>query len=590
VLVYRTAARQDDARRMLDAIEQRVLRLMEHGEVTRDAATELLLDAAELETAITDLHCDARDELSPECDALRAVSFAVARLGVARWRSRDAALTAECEAVRRAVRRLNARLCSGDGVGTLLCSVPEGFAYYALYPEMYAQAATRFAAAHAPSQVSVVGVRTIGAALSAVVAAALEAAGRDVASVTVRPRGHPYDRHLELGDALRSWVRARSGGWFVVVDEGPGISGSSFAAVTRALRECGADPARIALMPSWNAPSHQLRSESARAEWERYPRFLGSFEQLWLGTGALGRAWGGEVVADLSGGQWRAHFGGEAEAPAVHPQHERRKYLVRQANGAEIVVKFAGLGRYNRSTLSAAVRASAGGFGPRVVGVHGGFVGYERVLGAALTKPLGNRDELREIARYVAARSPVEDGLPGTSATELEEMVRVNVEGLLGAESARRALAIVTAQREAMATAPVVATDNRMQQHEWLRADGRLIKTDGDGHHNDHFLPGAQSAMWDLAGACEELVEAPEARQRLVAEYAGVSGDADAGARLAAYSVAYLAWRGGYCRMASDTLGVSSDGRGMAALAELYSRRLSLLLADPGSPSAAAIG
>jgi hypothetical protein len=96
--------------------------------------------------------------------------------------------------------------------------------------------------------------------------------------------------------------------------------------------------------------------------------------------------------------------------------------------------------------------------------------------------------------------------------------------------------------------------------------------------------------MWDLAGACEELVEAPEARQRLVAEYAGVSGDADAGARLAAYSVAYLASRGGYCRMASDTLGVSCDGRGMAALAELYSRRLSLLLADPGSPSAAAIG
>jgi histidinol-phosphate phosphatase family protein len=561
---------------MLDLLGERIARLSDEAYVSRDLATALLLDAAELETALTDLRCAARDEQLAEIDALRALTVACGRLVVARWRGAGAecssggATAAAAAGVAAAFGRA-AAVWGGETVGvTVRCPVPEGFAYYALYPEMYAQAATRFVAAHRPAQVSVVGVRTIGTALSGVVAAALEARVADVASGTVRPRGHPFDRYVELSDAWRTWIRARADGWFVVVDEGPGISGSSFASVTRALRESGVDPRRIALMPSWDAAAHQLSSEAGRRAWELYPRFVGSFERLWLASGALGRAWGGEIAADWSGGQWRSYADAACRAAAVQPQHERRKYLVRQPDGAEILVKFAGLGRYQRGVVQAAVHASESGAGPRVVGVHGGFVGYERLAGVSLASAGVRRGEISQVARYIAGRPTAEHAHAGASVEDLLEMVRVNVGESLGDHAARRAAAIMSDNGSAMLAAPVVETDNRMQPHEWLRVGDRLVKTDGDGHHDDHFLPGAQNAAWDLAGALEELVRDADARALLMSEYSRFARDALVGERLTAYRVAYLACRVGYCQLASDSLGESPDGHAMGALVRRY--------------------
>ena len=57
----------------------------------------------------------------------------------------------------------------------------------------------------------------------------------------MRPTGHPYDRQLELSPQLCEWVgrfgrfgRSRDAG-FLIVDEGPGISSSSFLAVAEGL-------------------------------------------------------------------------------------------------------------------------------------------------------------------------------------------------------------------------------------------------------------------------------------------------------------------------------------------------------------------
>src|SRR5690242_1764531 len=41
-------------------------------------------------------------------------------------------------------------------------SVPEGFAYYALDPELYRRSARRFAAEVRPDRVAVIGIRSIG--------------------------------------------------------------------------------------------------------------------------------------------------------------------------------------------------------------------------------------------------------------------------------------------------------------------------------------------------------------------------------------------------------------------------------------------
>ena len=80
---------------------------------------------------------------------------------------------------------------------TVTVSVPEGFAYYALYPEMYRIAAREFAREQRPRAAVVIGIRSIGAALAAVVAeelprtAARRIAGRCGRAATRSSGGWP---------------------------------------------------------------------------------------------------------------------------------------------------------------------------------------------------------------------------------------------------------------------------------------------------------------------------------------------------------------------------------------------------------------
>ncbi len=67
--------------------------------------------------------------------------------------------------------------------------LPEGFAFYAVYPEQFIEAARRLELRGAPR---VIGIRSIGTTLGAVVAAALDAPPPD----TVRPFGDPFFDHL----------------------------------------------------------------------------------------------------------------------------------------------------------------------------------------------------------------------------------------------------------------------------------------------------------------------------------------------------------------------------------------------------------
>ena len=73
-------------------------------------------------------------------------------------------------------------------------TAPEGYAFYCLYPEMYRDAALRFFREQGASSSVVIGIRSIGASLSTVVADTVQAVWR----FTVRPRGHPFDRELRL--------------------------------------------------------------------------------------------------------------------------------------------------------------------------------------------------------------------------------------------------------------------------------------------------------------------------------------------------------------------------------------------------------
>ena len=88
-----------------------------------------------------------------------------------------------------------------DWPGQVELRVPEGFAFYALFPEAYAEAARRLALSGPPR---VIGIRSIGTSLGAIAAAALGAPP----PVTVRPFGDPFARKIAVDPALEAELLA----------------------------------------------------------------------------------------------------------------------------------------------------------------------------------------------------------------------------------------------------------------------------------------------------------------------------------------------------------------------------------------------
>jgi hypothetical protein len=402
---------------------------------------------------------------------------------------------------------------------------PEGYAYYSLYPEMYRHAAIQFVQEQRPSACVVVGIRSIGTSLSAVVAEPVDAVWR----FTVRPRGHPFDRELRLSAGLQQRIRSHADAWFLVVDEGPGISGSSFISVASKLEELGLPADRIVLFPSHDPEPARLRSEKARATWRRYRRYVEPFRaDQFVPSNSR----------DISGGGWRELTGSDA---AVQPQHERRKYLHENR-----LWKFSGLAHFGRARHERAKRLA--GFCPRACGFSNGFLVTEWMSGRAA--PLTD-DLLDAMARYLAfLRAEFATGQPVPGAA-LEQMIEVNTGQCLPAP----------------VDGVVVAGDGRMLPHEWLQTDSGYVKTDALDHHDDHFFPGCQDIAWDIAGAAVEWGFPVEA---LADRYLRLHSDSTLRSRLDFYVTAYKAYRLGYCTMAIETLGDSADGRRFRDLLPKY--------------------
>ncbi len=510
MIVYREQSR-------LTETAQELVRI----DATRDPVERLI--------AIGELEAGVMDALSPECDGDGEVAAALRRAAIRNQTPRVAGLP----------RRI-------------AISVTEGYRYYALYPEMYRRAALAFARER-PGRVAVVGIRSIGTSLSAVVAAALGVAGCEVRSWTVRPRGHPFDRRLRAAPELERRWREMAGWTFAVVDEGPGLSGSSFAAVAEALSALGVPDERIVFFPSWDPEPAQLLSETARRRWTLHRKYLARFEDLGLFRDAR----------DLSGGNWRGEvWSAEREYPAVQPQHERRKYL-REGR----LYKFAGLGRYGRQAWDRARALAAAGFAPPALALDNGFLEMPWVAGQPAA-PGATPELLETMARYLAflrAEFPCRRSL---SPAQLAEMIRVNVLEGLGPKWADRLAPLEVAE------APACAIDNRMFPHEWLRTAAGYVKTDGVEHHDDHFLPGCQDIAWDIAAAQVEFGMNAAQGTEFARRYAQLSGDGTVAARLPFYRLAWLAFRLGYSAMAAAALAGTADG---ARFERLRSRYAALL-------------
>lgn len=570
MIVYSRREATVDAGRALARLRESVAR-WGGGAPSHAEVSELLIEYGRLESGALDATLPARDEWTPLARTLRDGAVSLGRLFRATWRG-ESIDPAAIDAVRNVLDAIGSHLPSGPVPHT----VPEGYAYYALYPETYLAAAERFADEVGTAGATVVGIRSIGTSLSAVVAAGVEARGARVRSFTVRPRGHPWDRRVALGPSLEAELRAARDGWFLVVDEGPGLSGTSFRGAAEALEALGVPDERIVFFPSWDADGAGFVSESARARWPRHRRVVVPFEDVWMRGGRLGAGVADGGLRDVAAGEWRRLFWADERCwPAVQPQHERRKYLAKSREGSgALLLKFAGLGASGRAARSRAERLAALGFAPPVDGLADGFLVHRWIEGRPLAPSDLSVEWIDRMAEYVASLAREFPSGEAADIDGLMEMIRANVGGVLGSDWAER-IDGLDRHRSIVSETEIIAGDGRMMAHEWVAAaDGRLLKTDGVDHHDDHFFPGRQDPAWDLAGASVELAMDDAATGTLVDRYRSRTGDRSLDARLPFYRFAYLAYRAAYARMGADGLGAIADGDRLRTLSDGYAARL----------------
>lgn len=593
MLVYGDAKRSEDPREKAARIRDglRGLASIDLGIERHALLAELLVEAGELEQGLRDHLFAAYGEDRPSAagKAAARLTRAAAEALLASFRS----VPVESAPVARALQDLLAL----DLPGAVSVSVPEGFAFYGLYPETYFQAASELA----EGPLAVIGIRSIGTALAAAVAAA---AGERASVVSVRPGGHPFARQLAVGEDLEREILARPRTRYAVVDEGPGLSGSSFGCVADWLEDRGVAPAAISFFPSHCGALGPRAGERHRRRWERARRHGVEFERAFAAPDArwpLTR-WVEDLTgtpeepfADLSAGRWRERlFPDRSRWPAADVQGERRKYLL-AAGGRRWLLKFAGLGRYGREKLEMARVLEGARLIPPVAGLRYGFLVSSWLEGARplpLAPEVGRRTLLEALARYLAfrvARFPAPPGARGATPQELFAMAAYNTERALGPLAAEGVKEWRDRLAEVARRERPVLTDNRMHAWEWLvTPEGAILKADALDHHRSNDLVGPQDPAWDLAGAAVELDLDEAELDFLAGEVARRSGTPQAEPmQLDFYRVAYLAFQIGRHALAAEALEASApeESARMRSERERYERSVTGHRRAPGLPS-----
>lgn len=468
--------------------------------------------------------------------------------------------------------------------------IPEGFEFYGLFPEQYCCSAIQWARAHegaSTKRALVIGIRSIGTTLSALVKVALDAAGWRAERITVRPMGHPFGRTVELGPEMDEYKSA------LIVDEGPGLSGSSMAAVARALAARSVED--IAFLPGHVGEPGTAASDETRRWWAKTPRFFTPLGHVrWRGlslTEALYRqcSCNGPPAlscADFSAGLWRKRvYVSESDWPAVSTTFERMKYCCTNLTGESILWKFAGFGCVWEGGITAAelaleqmnARADLG-LCPRPLGIFNGFIGMPWVEGARANRT-NVESILPQLGNYLARSTGPELTQAAAQAayTRLSEMLLHNVKETLGEALAERAQVKID-QADTADCYPCYG-DGRMAPHEWVRAaDGAFWKTDSTGHDRDHTVIGKQPFLWDVAGAIIEWDLGAERTDALLEPLRRAGLPVDRGPLLF-YQLAYAAFRLGLTSLSASQLSPADRERlRLEYAARFYSGALERLL------------
>jgi hypothetical protein len=482
---------------------------------------DALIRAGEIETGLADEAYPASDRMAQSVDQLATIACGAF--------SSSSSSVAQCS-VLATLERL------GDLPSHIRCAHPEGFSYYGLHPLDFADLISKVHSQLKP-RAAVIGIRSVGSTLGAVVTAALRARGMTAERTTVRPAGEPYERQVAFAPAQLRWMQSalEKNADFLVVDEGPGFSGSTFLSVARALRAAGVPQSRIVLLCSRPFPAHLEHSELER-EWRGFRSYRIEYGQRVPRTAGQ----------SLGGGAWRhLLFVDRAHWPPCWTDQERIKHL---STDGKTFFKFEGFGRYGHRVRQQAAELAQAGFSPLLNGYVDGYARYEFVRGRPLSQRDLSRALLERMAAYCAFRASTFTA-EQTNPALLNDMLRVN----LGIEFGMHDFKL-----EIPVERPVYP-DCRMLPHEWLVAPGgKTLKTDCVSHGEGHQLPGPADIAWDLAGTIVEWQLPAAAIDHFLASYRRQSGD-DPIARMPHYLLLYRVLRMAQCHMGRAAMGNSVD-------------------------------
>jgi len=453
--------------------------------------------------------------------------------------------------------------------------LPESFAFYALYPEQFIGSVERFIADHpAPAHVALIGIRSIGTSLSAICARVFIAHSWQVTRFTVRPTGHPFSRVSEIDAAQLAGAE-----YALIVDEGPGLSGSSMASVVEALERVGFAQERIAFFATRAGMLGHAASDTVRAIWERTPRYLPSearFDGLALPEAlveASRRLYLDDPVVkceDIGGGGWRRIvYADEAEWPPAFAPFERPKYLVTLASRKRILWKFEGLCSDEAGYLAKFEFYDFNqpiGFTKVQVPSFAGFLAWEWVTGKTPSRADLSWELMQPAGSYMRAvkGDTLSEEEQKAALDRLIEMVYWNTWESLGEPTAQALKRWMEAARAALPATPPRFEDGRFAPHDFVIVkDGEWLKIRHSAHALDHTWIGKQSATWDPAGMIIEWALDDDQTKMLLAYYEAVPVD-----ELRFYCVAYAAFKVGMTALCAGMW--SNDADEKARLDEAY--------------------
>lgn len=538
--VFRDGRKTVNGRSMLENL-LRTLDDLSACHATNERIVRALVIAGQLESALADIGCSSLPTIQQATDFLADLLL------------RNNVRSDEVAALR-------PKLAAIHVPERLTISPPEGFAYYALHPSDFARLAERVPTTC--GKAAVIGIRSIGTTLSAVVSASLRHQAQPAERITVRPAGHPYNRVTEFSPDQCDWIHGQldHNAHFLVVDEGPGRSGSSFLSVAESLVKAGVAPEYITLLGSRPVDPRALCAEEAAARWSQF-RFLSPVMQTYE-----------RFKHDfyVGGGEWRNFFHSNCTWPESWPQMERLKFL---SADRTCLFKFEGFGQFGNDVLERATALSRAGFGPHAEDANDGMISYSAIQGTRPSPNSISSELLQQIAEYCAFRTR-EFSWHEPVSSQLGEMTQFNLQSQFGVAT--------DFSSELLQTANPVLVDGRMQPHEWVLSNRKLIKLDGTTHGDDHFFPGPTDIAWDLAGTIVEWSLDQSATDFLLQRFQQASGD-DVRSRIDHFVLAYTVFRLGYCSMALSTVKGTSEEARLAAACERYERVVLSRLANARS-------